>query len=329
MAQVLVTGGSGFIGSNLITALLQQGREVYALTRRPLAQHHPRLHEVRGDLFSTDSYRSQLGEVDTIFHCAGFISFSAEDDNTCHQINVEGTEALLTAVLQCGSSPRFVHLSACAVFGFLQNGDGMLDERAAPSLTTASGYARSKQEAERVVLQGVAQGLDGVIANISTVYGAGDHRLNSGSVIRSVLSGMRLIPPGGSSYIAMPDLISGLLALAAEGRSGERYILNGENLSYRSLITRIAAVTGAPKPWFALPELFRGPAVAAAWLLQQLPRRGGGVNLITPQIIRETFGYKYFSNNKAVTELGWRPCHTLESAVDSALTYYRQQGLLP
>ncbi|MBF0219411.1 MAG: NAD-dependent epimerase/dehydratase family protein [Gammaproteobacteria bacterium] len=331
LERVMVTGASGFIGDNLVAELLQRGVTVYGLARSPLRRSHPNLIAIQGDLLQPESYQQALQQCDTLFHCAGHISFSAADRAQAEAINIAGTKAVATAALEA-EPLRFVHLSACAVLGFRQHADApLLDESAAPLIARENGYAYSKWAAEQEILTLTEQGLNAVIANISTVYGAGDRQMNSGSIIRSLRQGMRLIPPGGSSYIGIKDLLAGLLALAQNGRRGERYILNSENLTYADLTRRIAVVVKAAPPSFVLPRVARRPAIAAAWSLERLQRlRGatGGVNLVTPQIIRESFGYKYFSAAKAQRELGWQPQQSLESAVAEAMAFYLKEGLL-
>ena len=325
--KIFVTGANGFIGNNLISYLLKKEHEVYALTRNHLNQpQHSKLHVVKGDLLDPNSYTDEFMMCDIVFHCAGFVSFSADDFDAAWEINVEGTRIIAEIALD--GKKRFVHLSACAVLGFSSTDNKLLDETSNPIINKADTYAYTKNESELVIQQLVNKGLDAVIGNFTTVYGEGDNNMNSGSIIRSVKNGMFAIPPGGTSYISIIDLIEGLILLAEKGKVGERYIFNGENLTYSNLIIRIAKTIEAPIPKITIPKFTKSLAIMAAWLLNKLQKNSKKVNLITPSIIKETFGYKYFSAAKAEQELSWKPKVKLEDAVKDAVTYYEKQGLL-
>ncbi|RJP23237.1 MAG: NAD-dependent epimerase/dehydratase family protein [Candidatus Abyssobacteria bacterium SURF_5] len=327
--NVFVTGASGFIGSNLCKRLVADGNRVYALARNPTEQSGEGLSYVRGDILNPKSFQAVLHDCDLIFHCAACVSFDKKDYPQAFEVNVEGTERILEAAHRAGVK-KVVHLSACAVLGFSTTSEKVLDEAAAPPISKDNVYAYTKKMAEEKVLEYVRKGLDVSIANIATVYGAGDRKLNSGSVIKSVYEGkMRFVPPGGTSFVSVEDVVEGLILIARNGRPGERYILCSENMEYRQLVNRISAVLQVKRPLMTLPSIAYYPAVLAVTALNLLAPAGGDqVNLVTPQIVRETFGYKYFSSEKARRELGWHPARTFEEAVGSAFEYYRREGLL-
>jgi len=176
----------------------------------------------------------------------------------------------------------------------------------------------------------LVESLNASIANIATVYGPGDRKMNSGSVIRAVARGeMRLVPTGGTSYITVDDLVTGLRLLREKGAPGERYILCNENLSYLDLAQRIAKALGRAGPTRVLPRVLYLPAVVAGFMLERIPLADRDrVALMSAQLVRESFGYKYYTSAKAERELGWRPKRTLEEAVLEAVDYYVEQGLL-
>ncbi len=327
--KIFITGSSGFIGGNLTERLLSENHQVYALLRNPAQSYDKRLKIVEGDIRYPETYSQVLKECDLIFHCAAYISFQKKDFQKAYQINVEGTRNLLEAAYQAGVK-KTVHLSACAVLGFSADKNKILDETEYPEIKEDNIYAFTKRMAEKEVQNYVQKGLDISIANIATVYGHGDKKLNSGSVIKSVYQGkIKLIPPGETSFVSADDLVEGLILLAEKGRAGERYIFCSENMEYKTLVQRIAHTLGVKSPEYTLPNFFYYPSLFAVKGIEFFSKFSKDkVNLVTSQILKETFGYKYFSSEKAKKELGWKPLQSFEEAVEKAFNYYKEKGLL-
>lgn len=327
--NILVTGASGFIGGNLAARLSLGGNNVYALTRSPLEHYEQRVSNVVGNIMNPESLISTIRECGAIYHCAAYISFSKKDFQKAYQINVEGTRNILETALNAGVK-KVVHLSACAVLGFSSDKNIIIDETANPEIKENNVYAFTKKLAEEEVQKYVQKGLDVSIANIATVYGQGDRKLNSGAIIKSVFEGkMRFIPPGGTSFVSVDDLVNGLILLSEKGAAGERYIFCSENMEYKVLAQRIAAALGVKKPRYTLPAFSYYPALLAVKGIELFSGFAHGkVNLMTAQILKETYGYKYFSSHKAREHLGWRASQSLEDAVTKAFHYYKKESLL-
>lgn len=327
--NILITGASGFIGGSLVTRLVLRGDNVYSLTRSPVEQIDDRVTNIVGDIMEPESFFSTIKGCDVVFHCAAYIAFGKKDFQKAYQVNVEGTANVLDAAYRSGVK-KVVHLSACAVLGFSLDKNQILNETANPEIHKDNVYAFSKKLAEEEVQKYVQKGLDVSIANIATVYGQGDRKLNSGTIIKSIYEGrMRLVPPGGTSFISVDDLINGLILLSEKGKPGERYILCTENMEYKILTQRIARTLGVKKPKYTLPAFSFYPALLAVKGMELFSGfTKDKVNLMTTQILKETYGYKYFSSKKAMEELGWRPSQSLEEAVNKAFNYYKENKLI-
>jgi dihydroflavonol-4-reductase len=327
--SVLVTGGNGFIGRNLVEGLDTGENQIFVLARGPCEVRGRRVTLVQGDICRPETLSSVMEQCDTVFHCAGHVSFRKKDFSQTYRVNVGGTRNVLEAASRAGVR-KVVHLSACAVLGFSRDPLVRIDESASPFIEKGNIYAYTKLLAEEEVRRYVRKGLNVSMANIATVYGPGDRKLNSGSVITSIYrKQMRLVPPGGTSFITVKDLVSGLQLLSENGRSGERYIFCAENLPYRTLVERIAQAVGVSPPVMVIPKVFYLPALWMARLLERASSAGADrVGLVSAQIVKESFGYKYFDSGKARRELGWSPSQTLEDAVQQALAYYRAHHLL-
>jgi len=327
--NIFVTGGSGFIGSNLVERLLQHGHNVYAIMRRQDQVIDRRIKHIKGDILAPETFSNVIKGFDFVFHTAAYISFNKKDFEKAYEINVIGTRNLLEASYRAGVE-KVVHLSACSVLGFSKNKDTIFFETSNPEIGKGNVYAYTKKLAEEEVQKYAQKGMDISIANISTVYGQGDRKLNSGTVIKSIYEGkLRFVPPGGTSFVSVNDLIDGLLLLLEKGRPGERYIFCTENLEYIMLAKRIAKVLGVKEPRYVLPRFSYYPASWVLKIREFLPASTADkVNLITPQILKESFAYKYYSSEKARRELGWKPLQNLEIAVEKAFKYYRDNRLL-
>lgn len=326
--KIFLTGASGFIGMNLLRKLSLHNNSVFALVRNRNERFAEYVNTITGDISNPESYVSHFSNCDLVFHCAAHISFQSKDFKKTYSINVEGTRNVLEAAYEAKVN-KVVSLSACAVLGYSRDKNRLLDEKSDQEIEKDNVYAYTKKMAELEVQKYVEKGLDVSIANIATVYGQEDLKLNSGSIIKSIYNGkMRLVPPGGTSFVSVDDLVDGLLLLAQKGKAGERYIFCTENMEYKELATRIANALGVKPPLFTMPGSSYYPAlllVKGFELLTGLKKQK--INLITTQILKETYGYKFFNSDKAKKELGWQPVVSLEEAVKKAYDFYKAEKI--
>ena len=322
-----ITGANGFIGSALAGELSRKERKLTLLLHR--ADDHPFLKEVvgtrvRGDILQPETFKDYLGRETFVIHCAGMVSFSQGDEEEIRRTNYEGTQKLLNICIK-KKVKSLIFLSAGAVWGSTGSPRDLITEDSPKDLATESAYALSKIEAEAACREAARHGLDVRIVNPSTVYGAGDLRLRAGGkVVKEVGErGIRLIPPGGTSWIALGDLIQGILLTIERGRIGENYILSAGNVPYRELLPLIAGACGLKGRGMVLSPRLRIPLVAVARLIEKgssLLNRGAS---ISPFQIEESFRYKYFNASKARDELGFTPRFSLEKSVREILAFNR------
>lgn len=327
--NIFLTGVSGFIGSNLCKKLLLEENRIYGLVRKPTEQLDKRIEIIQGDILRPGSYVSYIKECDIVFHCAAYVSFRKSDFEKAYRINVEGTRNVLEAAFQ-GRIKKMVHVSACAVLGCSSDENTVLDEIANPAIDRNNVYAYTKKLSEEEVKKVGQKGLNVSIANVATVYGQGDRKLNSGAIIKAIYTKkMKFFPPGGTSFVSVDDLVDGLILLAQKGRGGERYIFSSENMPYRELTQRIARVLNVQGPRYSLPRFTFYPALWGIKVMGWLPGfRHREISLMTPQILRESYGYKFFTSEKARKELNWNPQQNFEEAVGQAFNYYQKNHLI-
>lgn len=309
MATVLVTGATGFVGSVLTRRLVARGEAVRIL-RRPtasldlLGDAAGRVEHAEGDVTDAASVLAAMDGIRHVYHAAGFVGFEGRRDRArLFAVNVDGTAHVVDAALAKGVE-RLVHTSSVAAFGRPEHPDGLIDETAEWQRSRANTeYAYSKYLGELEVYRGVAEGLDAVIVNPALVFGVGRPGENTRQIAEKVRDGrLPAIPAGGTCVVDVRDVAEGHLRAMEHGRTGERYFLGGENLTWAEILHTLAAAFGTAPPR-------RRVSPRAAMTLAVLSEAFASVTRTRPLITRETARtssrfYRY-DNRKAREELGW------------------------
>lgn len=300
-----LTGASGFVGHHLAERLA--ATHTLRVLARP-GQGLPHLgaipHErIDGRLEDADALARGCHGAETVVHLAALVSFRREDRGAMFAANADAT-ATLASTARRAHVRRFLHVSTIAAVAW-RRGPELLDERAPYNFGPLHiGYCDSKFAAERAVLTEVKRGLDAVIVNPPSMYGAGDRRKGDDSLLGAVLAGrVRVAPPGGTNVATVGDVCDGMLAALAHGRAGERYVLGGENLTGVELLARIAAIVGGTAPRRVVPPRALHLAIRALRLKE---RWLGSRPPLTSQVLQLAGCYQWFSSQKAADELGWR-----------------------
>lgn len=325
--KILVTGANGFLGSWLTKTLLEQGHDVSVLIRdkKEFPQFESRgLIPFHGDVTNIESLKPAVQGQDQIYHLAGLIAYSRDQYDLMNHVNVHGTENVLQVAAEKKVKRVQLASSVVAVGGSFK--PDVLNEESLYTLDALKlGYHESKRSAERVLKKYVNEGkVDGVIINPSTVYGAGDAAKSTRSTQLKVAQGkMFYYPPGGVSVVAVEDVVDGMVKAMEKGRSGERYILSGENLTLKDLFHRIAEIAGVKKAWIPLPT---GVLKTLACVDNSLSNVGLKGPLPSERAIVATM-FHWYDSSKARQELGFsaRPA---QQAIANSVHWMSQQGLL-
>ena len=322
---VLVTGATGFVGATLTRALVEDGAPVRIL-RRPsssldlLGDAADAVEHVEGDVTEWASARAAAEGVAQVYHAAAFVGFGGKKDRgALIAVNVEGTANVVDAARQAGAG-RLVHVSSIAALGRLPVPRGTLDEtaewRASPANTR---YAESKHLAELEVQRGVAEGLDAVIVNPAVIFGPGRPGDNTMRVVERVRDGrVPAIPAGGTCVVDVADVAEGMRRAMAQGQTGERYILGGENLAWATIFQTLADALGVDPPTRRLGPGLAYALGAANELVGAFARRRP---VITRETARTVSGFYRYSNRKAAETLGctFRPFEETSRRIAEAL----------
>lgn len=325
--KAFVTGATGFVGSHVARYLAGQGAELRLLVRpTSLTANLEGLaaERVMGDLRDLESLRKAMSGCDVVFHVAADYRLWTRDPGEMYRSNVEGTRNIIQLAKQTGVR-RVIYTSSVATMGFTGNG-GLADESSPVALRDMIGhYKRSKFQAEQVALQAGRGGADVVVVNPTTPVGERDIKPTpTGRIIVDFLK--RKFPAyvdTGLNLVDVAEVARGHVAALHKGRSGERYILGGENLTLKQILDKLAAITGLPSPKVKLPyavALATGVVDTAVTglLLRREPR-------VTVDAVRMGRKKMFVSSARAERELGWRIV-PVDDALRRAVNWFREHS---
>ncbi len=325
--QVFVTGGSGFVGGNLVRLLVTEGYQVRALVRANSPDTTLKdlpVEIVRGDLNDPNLDRLMCG-CRAVFHVAAHYSLWQRDRASLYHSNVTGTANVLACARRAGVE-RTIYTSSVAAIGVRGGGQAADETYQSPIANLVGDYKKSKFLAEQEAMNAARQGQDVVIVNPATPIGPGDVKPTpTGDIIlRFLRRQMPFYLPTGLNFIDVRDVARGHMLALERGRSGERYILGHQNLSLKALLDRLAAITGQPAPTRALPNWI---PYTAAWIDENLLATLGKTPTIPVDGVRMAGQYMYYDGSKAVRELGL-PQTSVDVALRDAVDWFLTEGYM-
>lgn len=297
--MILVTGATGFLGSEVVRQLVTQGNRIRCTKRTEstipaiLIPLQDQIEWVEADLLDIFSLEDALDGVAQVYNCAAWVSLRQADKKQMIYTNVMGTANMVNLCLQ--NRCRLLHVSSIAAIGQAKPGELITEKHHLDQATETDGYAMSKLESEMEVWRGVAEGLDAVIVNPSIIIGPNAGTEGSGALFETVRKGLKFYTNGGMGFVDVEDVAKCMIALMNSKTSGERYIISAENLSYKNITAEIAAEFGIKppatlaKPWM-MELAWRGASVAAA-----ISRKAPAIDKVSAQ---EASVVKRFDNSK-------------------------------
>jgi dihydroflavonol-4-reductase len=324
---VFVTGATGFVGSHVARALGEQGADLRLLVRA--RSNLKNVEDIKADLVTGDlrdpaSLEKGMAGCEVVFHVAADYRLWVRDPEEMYRSNVEGTRAILEAARK-NKVRRVVYTSSVATMGFTSNGQPA-DENSPVSLDNMIGpYKRSKFQAEQVAIEAARARQDVVIVNPSTPVGECDIKPTpTGRIVVDFLK--RKFPAyvdTGLNLVDVKECARGHLAALEKGRSGERYILGGENLTLKQILDKLGAITGLPSPTLRVPYVL---ALATGVVDEIVTGRiRGREPRATIDAVRMGRKKMFVSSAKAERELGWK-AGSVDGALQRAAEWFKQNG---
>lgn len=246
---VLVTGGTGLVGSHLIEQLVKEGKKVKALYRKkiPPTINSENLVWIEGDILDVISLDEAMADVKHVYHCAAIVSFNPGKKRQLFQTNIEGTANVVNACLRANVA-KLGYVSSVAALGKSKKGIAINEKNAWTENSNTSNYGKSKYLAEVEVWRGIAEGLQAVIVNPSTILGAGDWNEGSTKIFKTAFEEFPWYTEGVTGFVDVKDVANGMIQLMESDISAEKFILSAANRKFKDIFTLAANAFGKKPP---------------------------------------------------------------------------------
>ncbi|GAA0530820.1 NAD-dependent epimerase/dehydratase family protein [Chitinophaga japonensis] len=328
--MILVTGGTGFLGSYLLRALVNAGQPVRALYRKQIPdvlrdiQHQ--VQWLQGDILDIISLEEALQDVTQVYHCAAVVSFQPRHHREMMHVNIEGTANVVNLSLDAGVQ-KLVHVSSVAALGRAKEGK-MIDEDCEwQDSGNNSQYAISKYRSEMEVWRGIAEGLPAVIVNPSIILGSGFWQDGgSGALVKNAWKEFPFYTSGVNGFVDVRDVVEAMRLLMDSGISGERFVLSADNWSYYDLFSEMAAQLGRKPPHISVQPWM----AEIVWRMEKLKGFfSGRPPLVTRETARTAQLKVYYSSEKIQRLLPAFRFAPLKETIATVCRAFRQEMEAP
>jgi dihydroflavonol-4-reductase len=315
--KLLVTGGTGFLGSALVPLLLEAGHEVRLLQRSDapaLTALGAAVH--RGSVEDPAAVRAAVAGVEAVYHLAGRVDFDPRDPAALYALHVQGTRLLLEAAAAAGVGRVVLASTSGTVAAFEEERTGTEEDPYPLREVAGWPYYLSKIYQEKAALR-IARdtGLPLVVMNPSLLLGPGDTRLSSTDVVWKFLKRrVPAMPGGGIAFVDARDAAGAFAAALTRGRPGERYLVSGANMTFRELFGRLERLSGVAAPRVALPSRVN---LAGVKLIEKLASWRGQEAPIDAASVEMGERWWYCDARKAEAELGFHPRDPQETLAET------------
>lgn len=330
--HLLVTGGTGFLGSYVLRLLVKKGYMVRAL-RRPssvttlAAEVADQVEWVPGDVTDMGALEDAFQGITHVLHCAAMVSFHPRDYLRMMQINVEGTANLVNLALDNGVQ-KFIHVSSIAALGRTKERPHLDEKSSWVQGGGNSQYAISKYGGEQEVWRGHAEGLKVGIVNPSVILGSGFWDQGSARFFKQIDEGLKFWPVGRSGFVDVRDVAHFMVHLLESDISGERYVLNADNITYRQFFKTLADALGTTPPPIKVTPLL----AELAWRVEWLKEKILGIDpIVTKESARASVSSYYYENAKSTSVFGftYRPLDTSIRETAAQFLIAKKEGFKP
>ncbi len=253
--MILVTGGTGIVGSHLLYSLLKENKQVRAIHRANsdieavktvfkcyttnIDALYDKIEWVEADITNIPDLTVAFENVTQVYHCAAFINFDPSNYKTLKKINVEGTANVVNLCL-AKKVKKICYVSSVATLGSVPKGQLISEETFWNPDKKNNVYAITKYGAEMEIWRGTQEGLDAVIVNPGIIFGISPNAEGSGIIVKLGARGVSYYPTGGMGVVDVQDVVKAMVALMESSIKNERYILVGKNVSYHEILTKFA-----------------------------------------------------------------------------------------
>lgn len=306
--KILVTGGTGFVGSYILRHLVRKGyTDVHSLKRensKPdlIAEAKNKITFHTADINDIPALEDAIQGVDYVIHTAALVSFKPKDRAKMMKINVEGTENLVNICLD-NNVKKLIHVSSIASLGRKKSGKIIDESTEWEESSNNSDYSISKYLSEMEVWRAFSEGLDVAILNPSMIMGAGFWDTGTNEIIKKVNSGLHFYPTGTNGFVDVRDVAEMAILLMEKDISGERFICSAENVRLEKLLKEIAIGLDKKPPD---KKLSKSIVNIAAFFIDLISFFPGYNSNMSSQSIKNAFFESLYDNSKSKEKLNFK-----------------------
>jgi len=319
---ILVTGGSGLVGTELIKQLLKQGKKIKAIYHKtPLPDFNNKdITTVKCDILDVITLQEIMEGITNVYHCAAIVSFDKKNIDQLYAINVNGTTNVVNASLNAGVK-KLLHVSSVASLGKSKEAQNITEEMMWTEESNRSIYGKSKFLGEMEIWRGMGEGLEAVIVNPSVILGGTDWDKGSTKIFKTAFDEFPWFSEGVAGFVDVRDVAKAMILLMDSEISNQRFILNAENVSYKNLFTEIANSFGKKPPHKKVTPLI----AALVWRMEALKSYFTGKEyLLNKETAQKGQAKVYFDNTKIRTSLPGFSFRPIKDAINDTCETLQQ-----
>lgn len=333
--MITVTGGTGMLGAHILYKLAQKHSQVTALKRFGSDTSFTKKIFAYYDNSNSDNYkkiiwkdcdvsditclREHINTGDTIIHAAAMVSFKKKDKALIKEINIQGTQNIVNTALEKGIK-KLCHVSSVAALS-KKSPDEATDESLGELNKSASEYSKSKYYSEMEVWRGISEGLNAVIVNPSVILGPGSPDKGSGPLFKTAYNNNKFYTEGITGFVDVNDTAEIIIRLTESDISGERFVLNAENISYKQLFETLAKHLNAKAPGIKAGKSLLKTVSALSGAVSFLT---GKENKLNKEVVQASLSETHYSNEKIRKALGFNFKKVEESVEDYAPFFLKE-----
>lgn len=315
--MILISGATGFLGTHLLKTLcLKDLKNIRALYRSDHKKqytlnflktllpdkHHNTIENIewfKADILDIPELKKAFKSITEVYHCAAWVGNSSQNYNMMRKVNIEGTANMVNLAL-AHQVDKFCHLSSIATLGQYTDSKPIDEEAPRDSERNRSLYSITKYGAEMEVWRASQEGLDVVIVNPGIILGSGFFDSGGGLIFSKVLNNFKFYPPKHTGFVFVDDVVQAMLKLMQSNIKNQRYVLVGENTSFKILMHKIAQTFNCKPPKYKA----RKPLLCLVWVYQNiLSIFKSQKTKITLNTIKQMNSARDFSNKKSIKDL--------------------------
>lgn len=321
--MVLVTGGSGLLGKELITQLLTQGKQVRAIyNKTPLPQFSAgTIEQMQCNILDVVGLEEAIKDIEQVYHCAAVVTFNPKKKMEMFKINIEGTANVVNAALDAGVK-KMVYVSSVAALGRIREDTIINENMNWTEETSNSSYGQSKYLAELEVWRGIGEGLNAVMVNPVVILGNGDWNSGSSQIFKNVYNEFPWYTEGTTGFVDVRDVVKAMLQLMDSDITAQRFILSAETRKFRDVFNLIAKAFGKKPPHKKVTPL----VAAIVWRLEALKSKFTKKEpLVTRETAKTAMAKVNFDNSKIKKYLPGFSYRTIEETITDTCTLFEQK----